>query len=227
MKKKKKSFFDEKKKIIFLKKKKNFFCDYCEKSFSSKAHKRRHEIHYCKSEKCSLIEEKDKQITRLINEKNEIYRKMDNLLDKVGNTTHITNNIHLNNYGNEDLTHLSKNQLTNFIKIPFQMIPKMVEAVHFNDEKPENKNIFIPNKKDNFVKVYKDNKWIYQDKNETIDTLVNNKYTVMNEHYEKTKAIEPCIKNNYLKFKTNYNNGNRELMERIKKDCEIILLNNR
>ena len=37
------------------------------------------------------------------------------------------------------------------------MIPKMIAAVHFNDEKPQNKNIFIPNKKDKFVKIFKNN----------------------------------------------------------------------
>ena len=42
------------------------------------------------------------------------------------------------------------------------MIPKMIEAVHFNDKKPENKNIMIVNKKENLLKVYKDKKWIYK-----------------------------------------------------------------
>ena len=36
---------------------------------------------------------------------------IDKLLEKVGNTTNIQNNIHVNNYGNEDLTHISKSMM--------------------------------------------------------------------------------------------------------------------
>ena len=39
------------------------------------------------------------------------------------------------------------------------MIPKMIEAVHFNDEKPENKNTVLPNKNDNKIKIFRNNKW--------------------------------------------------------------------
>ena len=35
------------------------------------------------------------------------------------------------------------------------MIPKMIEAVHFNDERPENKNIALTIKKDNKIMVLK------------------------------------------------------------------------
>ena len=42
--------------------------------------------------------------------------------------------------------------MTDFIKVPFGMIPKMIEAVHFNEQKPEKKMAFT-NKKDNKIKV--------------------------------------------------------------------------
>ena len=50
--------------------------------------------------------------------------------------------------------YFSKMLKTHFLKIPFGAIPKMVEAIHFNDKKPENKNIIIPNKNNNMVKGY-------------------------------------------------------------------------
>ena len=58
----------------------------------------------------------------------------------------------------------------------------MIEAIHFNDEKPENKNIMLPNKKENLVKVYEGNKWVYKNKNETITDLVDSKYTIIDDH---------------------------------------------
>ena len=224
---------DEEKKKKFLEeanKKKTFFCIYCGNGFSTKAHKRRHELHRCKKSSDVLLKEKEDELNELKDEKKEMYKKMNNLLDKVGNTTNIHANIHLNNYGNEDLTHLSNNLLTNMLKIPFEMIPKMIQVVHFNDDKPENKNIFLPNKKDNFVKVFKDNKWIYQDKNEALKALVTNKYNVMDNHYDivdQKEVIGDNIKMNYLKFKQYYNQGDKEFIEKLKKECEIVLLNNR
>ena len=231
---KKKFFIEEKKKKNILEseneKKKNYFCIYCGNGFSTKAHKRRHELHRCKKSSEILLKEKEDELNELKFEKKEMYKKINNLLDKVGNTTNIQANIHLNNYGNEDMTHLSNNLLTNMLKIPFEMIPKMIEVVHFNDEKPENKNIFLPNKKDNFVKVFKDNKWIYQDKNEALNSLVTNKYHVMDNHYEivdQSEIIGDNVKTNYLKFKKYYNQGDKEFIEKIKKECEMVLLNNR
>ena len=107
------------------------------------------------------------------------------------------------------------------LKIPFEMIPKMIQVVHFNDEKPENKNIFLPNKKDNFVKIFKDNKWIYQDKNEVLKALVTHKYNVMDNHYDivgQEQMIGDNIKTNYLEF----NISIHPVFSKTHKKCMII-----
>ena len=212
------------------KKQKNFFCDFCNNSFSTFAHKRRHELHSCKKNYSKILCDKDNEIKDLKNEKTEIYKKLDKLLDKIGNTTNIQNTININSFGKEDLSHISKNMLDNLITIPYNMIPKMIAAVHFNDEKPENKNIFIPNKKDKFVKIFKNNKWEYQDKDSAIDRLVDDKYTVIDSHYEyadQTHVIGDEVKTNYLQFKKFYDDGDKEFIEKLKKECEMVLLNNR
>ena len=134
------------------------------------------------------------------NEKQEIYKKIDKLLEKVGNTTNIQNNIHVNNYGNEDLTHISKSMMDDLITIPYRMIPKMIAAVHFNDEKPQNKNIFIPNKKDKFVKIFKNNKWIYQDREKAINKLVDDKYNV--NYITKLGCEFKCFSIDFLQVNT-------------------------
>ena len=152
-------------------------------------------------------------------------------LKKVGNTTTINNtqNIQLNSYGNEDLSHITDLLKNELLKIPYAMIPKLIEAVHFNDEKPENKNICLPNKKDNLIKVYQNNKWIYKTKDETITDLVDSKYMIMDSHYEKCDKsnLSHFIKMNYDKFRKYYDEGDKELEENIKKECDLILLNNR
>ena len=83
------------------------------------------------------------------------------------------------------MSHITDSMKKQLLKGPYGMIPKLIEAVHFNDDKPENKNIVLPNKKDNKIKVYTDNKWIYKNKKDVISTLVDKNYHDLDTHYDK------------------------------------------
>ena len=212
--------------------KKKFVCENCGNEFSSKASKRRHKLHRCKVKNSfdSLIQEME---VKHDEEKKVLHNKIDQLIEKVGNrTTNITNNtqnIILNGYGNEDMSHITDGIKTKLLKIPFAMIPKMIEAVHFNDEKPENKNIFLPNKKDNLVKIFNGDRWVLLNKDEVIKSLVSEKYIILDKHFEdKNKPeIDKFVKENYVKFRDTYSKGGKEIIEKIQNDCELVLLNNR
>jgi hypothetical protein len=211
---------------------KKIVCEYCEKLFSSKASKRRHQMHRCKSNNnlVKIIKELEKKHEV---EKKLLYNKIYQLIDKVGNnTTNITNNtqnIILNSYGNEDLSHITDKLKNKLIGVPFVMIPKMIEAVHFNDNKPENKNILLPNKKNNLIKIFKDNRWIHLNKEQVINNLVTEKYVILDNHFQHADKdhLEEYVKMNYLKFRENYQGGSKELYDKIRNDCELLLLNNR
>ena len=214
-------------------------CSFCETQFNTTASRRRHENHYCMENpdfvdkiitaKNSKIKTLQKDKERLENEKKELYKQVATLLEKVGDTTNIQNII-LNNYGKEDLSHITDALKTKMIGMPYGAIPKMIEAIHFNDEKPENKNIMIPNKKENLVKVFEGDKWIYKNKSETINDLVDSKYTIIDDHYEDMESqegIEPRIKTTFTKFRKFYEEGDAEMVETLRKECELVLLNNR
>ena len=213
-------------------------CKYCDKTFKTKPNLKRHIKMYCKQIKETETIDLKKKIEMMESkhekEKNELYKKIEQLINKVGNTTnnitHNTQNIILNNYGNEDLSHISDKLKSQLIKIPYAMIPKMIEAVHFNEAKPENNNIQIPNKKDNLVKIYSNNKWIYKDKEQTLNDLVDGKYNILDNFYEyiqNNENLSPFVKMNYLKFRKYYDEGDKEIIEQLKKDSELIILNNR
>ena len=219
---------------------KSFKCDYCDELFTTHPHKRRHEMHRCKKNSNTilrLLTEKDKYIQQIENEKEEmkkehekerkdLYKKIDELISKVGNT--YNQNIILNNYGSEDLSHITDTFKTQMLKIPYMMIPKMIEQVHFNKEKPENKNIAFTNKKENRLKVYTDNKWIYKNKKDVISNLVDKNYHNLDTHYDKNNPeLNSFYKNNYLKFREFMNEGDKELVETLKAECENVLLSNR
>ena len=210
-----------------------YYCEFCFELFSTFANKRRHELHRCKH---------NTNITKILNEKNKQIKKLektvDKLIDKAGNTTinHIqtnqTNqlnqqNIKLNNYGSEDLSHLTDFFKNNLLTQPHGMIPKMIEAVHFNIDKPENKNILMPNKKDNKLKIFSGDKWIYKDKNDTINDLIDGKYFIMDTHYSNICNSSEKNFNLFKKFQELFDERNKILLNAQKKECELILLNNR
>jgi hypothetical protein len=211
-----------------------FLCEFCDRQFSTKAILNRHVKQYCKMIKNihhnEMLQEKIENLEKKhVEEKKELYKHIEILLSKVGNTTiNNTQNIQLNSYGSEDLSHITANLKDNLIKMPYGMIPKMIEAVHFNDDKPENKNIVLPNKNDNKIKVFTGNKWIYQDKEETISDLVDGKYFILDSHYDDESInLNAQTRTNYIKFKKEYDGGDKELIENLKKQCELMLLNNR
>jgi hypothetical protein len=200
-----------------------FACDFCAKKFTTKAHKRRHELNSCKDNEGIMY----KKIKTLEKEKKELYKKIDELIEKVGDTN-IQNNILIQSYGNEDLSHLTHEIKSELLKLPYGAIPKMIEMVHFNDKMPQNKNIKYPNKKENVLKVFQDNKWVSKDKKETISDLIDSKCFILDEHYETTEEELPIItKKSFTNFKKVYDEGDEEFVKCLKKECDLVLLNNR
>ena len=204
-----------------------FSCDYCESLFTTMANKRRHELHYCKYRYDNTTYKK--LYKKAEKDKKALTKQIEILLDKVGDTTiNNTQNIQLNSYGKEDLAHITDSMKTQMLKIPYGMIPKMIEAVHFNHKKPENKNIAFTNKKDNKIKVYSEDKWIYKDKDEIVTDLIDGKYFILDTHYDNVvETLNKTCKTSYEKFRTFYDENDKILHDQLKKDCELLLLNNR
>jgi len=208
----------------------NYKCNYCNKHFSRKDNMIRHMEDRCKQN--NIIDYKElfyKAKKEFENEKNELKKHIELLLTKVGNTTTInnTNNIQLNNYGKEDLSHITDTLKIQLLDIPYGAIPKMIEAVHFNDDKPENKNIALTNKKDNKLKVFSNNKWNYRNKDEILHDLIDGKYFILDCYYEdNSKKLDKTYKK-YDNFRKCYDNNDKKLLDQLKIDSELILLNNR
>ena len=212
------------------KKSKNHVCSYCSMTFGRIDSLTRHINGRCKDKK--IIDEMNLKSEMNINdykeewlkEKKILFKQIDALIKKAGNTTN-TNNLNLNSYGNEDLSHITNSFKTQMLKGPFEMIPKMIEEVHFNDKKPENKNICYPNKKNNNVKIFKEGKWKYYNKEDLMDELMGNNYCILDVYYDEKKddILSDIQKKRYLNFKDIYNSG--KLDKGTKGEINLLLLN--
>tara|TARA_Y100000590_G_scaffold354574_1_gene407918 strand:+ start:456 stop:1217 length:762 start_codon:yes stop_codon:yes gene_type:complete len=210
-----------------------YICLQCNTPFSTKSNLQRHKNKNCTNTKVSETEIYKTMLLeqqKVFNEERKlIYNHIDNLLKRVGNTTiNQTNNIQLNSFGKEDMSHITDSLKTQLLNIPFGMIPKLIEYVHFSSDRPENKNIVLTNKNDNKIKIFSQGKWVFRNKNETINNLVDEKYYLLDSHFDNNKnQLDPKTINKYDTFRKEYDNNTDELLKKLKQDCELTLLNNR
>ena len=223
--------------------KKIFECDYCSKKFSTIPNKRRHELHYCKNNDSTKVKELELQNKMLEKnhekEKKIMYKQIESLLEKVGdtinNTTNNTTNntinqtIVLNNYGNEDLSHITNNILDKLIKGPCEMINNLTKLIHFNGQKPENMNIYIPNKNQKYIKVFKDNQWYLEEKKSRIPDIIDKNYNILDNYYVDNGGNELLNKKenkNYKNYQIKIDTNDSEILTEESTKCELEILNN-
>jgi len=205
--------------------KKPYKCEFCDDTFSTHPNKRKHELHRCKLRFGNEGNKfKDHYIKLLEKEKSKLYNQIDALIEKAGDTTN--NTINLNNYGDEDLSHITDKFKTQLLKGPYTMIPKMIEAVHFNDAKPENKNITMTNKKEKHIRVLKNGEWGFFLKKEIINDVINNNYYILDTHYDENgkELLSEIQRIQYEKFQKEMDNG--KLDKATHDEINLICMNN-
>lgn len=168
-------------------------CKYCNKMFSNKTNMYRHVREYCKekTEKKLLLE----QIEHMKNEINKL--KYNNDHNIVNNGTINNNNVHSNttynvnivSFGDEDKSFIKCNELRKICSKGFYCIPEFVKTVHFNEQFPENHNVYISNMRDNHILVLNNNQWILCNKNETLSDIFENSRSFLSEKYDKMIEI--------------------------------------
>ena len=229
--------------------KKMFACQYCNKLFSTKAHMRRHEIHRCKFKtQHDLQVALDKEAKENI----ELHKKIDQLIEhnklimettmnnnsnnitnniNTDNSTNIqqTNNIVIRNYGNEDLSHLTQNVMDKLIAAPGDMIKNLTKLIHFNKNKPENMNLYIPSKKQKHMKKFKDNEWVLEPKIPLIEDIVDRNYLILDTHFEEqggSNRLSNENKHYYENYQKLMDQKDSKLMKSVREQCEYTILNN-
>jgi hypothetical protein len=206
-----------------------FKCDFCDLYFSTKPHKRRHELHYCK-ENTSKMKNK---ITKLEKEKKQLEKQITKMLDNAStinnNTTNTTNNtnnntnniIVVNNYGKENTDYLTVETLSKLLNRPFDSIQDIIKMLHFNAEHPENHNVKITNKKEQYAMVWVNKIWEVRKKKALIKDMVDKGYMMIDGAYDNIDM--PNKK--YVNFQKQYDDDDSNIKEIIEDETELVIIN--
>ena len=215
-----------------------YICQYCSKEYSCKQSLSRHINHYCKQNLINQLEDKNNKLekeNKLIKkefelEKKKIEKEIEKILIINGSNNTINNTINnntiiINNYGNENMDYISNDFLNKLLKTPYSAIPKLLKEIHFNKNHPENRTVRIRNKKLKYAEVHNNEKWEYRNKKEVIEDLVEKGYCILDDNYdEENGKIVPKVKQNYEKFKDNFDK--KEVKDKIEATAELLIINN-
>jgi hypothetical protein len=173
---------------------KKYICENCYTHFTTIQAKSRHLRKYCKVKNTNkIILELKKQNEELNNKFNELLKlckihpktlqKMNNQLinNNINNNNGTINNGTINNtinivkFGSEDLaTIFSKSEILKILNRKMCSLEESIKAIHFNDKRPEFKNIYITNLKDQYAYVFDSNKFTAGLKSDILGELVDN-----------------------------------------------------
>ena len=143
-------------------------CEYCNKIFSSRSTKSEHKKKACKFN-------------------NNIINNTTNINNIINNN--ITNNIiiKINNFGDEDLSHLTQQDITDMIKKGFSCVFDYIDKVHLNPNKPENNNIMLTNLKSGLIKIFQNYGWKMAKCNDILTSIIDKCHELTLHNYNDLK----------------------------------------
>ena len=153
-----------------------FICHNCQKEFNCKSD---YDRHINKKKSCQMNDAK-------VITDNSHSHNIDSYNTNInGNTI----NININAYGKEDLSHITDKDYKILFKKCNSLIPALIELIHFNENKPENKNVFMSNIKSRYVNVYDGTQWNLMNKHELIDDIYDNKCIIIKDKFDDMKEL--------------------------------------
>ena len=201
-------------------KKPKYSCDFCDATFSTKPHKRRHELHFCK-ENTSIMTNK---IQTLEKEKKKLEKEIVKLIDKVGNVTNNnnTNNIIVvNNYGKENTDYLTVEKIKKLLNRPYDSVQELIKMLHFNSDHPENHNVKITNKKEPYALVWNDPIWELRKKKSVVKDIVDKGYMMIDTTHDSIDETNT----KYINFQDNFEDNASNIKDKIEEETEIVIIN--
>jgi hypothetical protein len=136
--------------------------------------------------------------------------------------------VNLNNFGKEDLSHITLNDYKKFLGGFFPGFIKFIEKVHFDDNAPANHNINITNLKSKYLHIYEDNQWTAKEKADVLDKFISKKYSFLVdkcEELEESNQLSEKIIEDFMQFTQNYKD--EEAKKNTQNKISLMIYNNK
>jgi hypothetical protein len=220
-----------------------YVCKYCNRSFSRRQSKWKHETNRCKvklNSKSLIIDNEIKEKLleefvesgQLVKAEQQLTKtekiNIDNSQNNSGTINNIT--ISLNSYDKTDKSYIKNTDILTCIKKGNMGIPHMIDLLHCNKYKPENHNVCLNNIKSSYIGVYNGRKWDYEMQFELIDMMAEDCINMIEDRiaewddvfYNKHKSII----DKFPHFQYKYYDS-KYVKKRVHEEAKLKLFNNR
>lgn len=216
----------------------SFPCD-CGKQYTCREALSRHK-HGCNQKPNAQIiqyyehqlESKNNEKKAIEKEKEELQHKLEELiLARTHQTINNNNigtqvNITINAFGKENLDYITEKQCLKIANQVFNSVPTAAQIVFFNPDHPENHNIKIPNKKEPYAMIMKeDSTWEITDRKTAIEKMTQKSYSVAESSYEKVfEQVNPARRHNFQSFMDKMNEQDQGLWRKFQGELEMKII---
>ena len=219
-------------------------CSNCDKSYSNRHNKWRHEK-TCKNNnnEISILKKQNEEIIKQNQELKDLLQKTLKIhpkkLQKINNQLNNINNGTINNNFNTQIIQLGKENLSSILNNKEKMkilnrqamsLNDLIELVHTSDKYNQFKNVYITNLQSSFGYKFDENTntFIAVNKNELLNDIIESRMYDIEEFYEELQHImNPDRASQINKFIERMRNDKDDIIGVKKEEIKLILYNNR
>ena len=180
--------------------------------------------------------ESNKQLDKIQKQNDKLQDEIRNLKSiktinntNCNNTNTINQTINILSYKDTDMSHMTILDYVKCLDRANFCVPQLVENIHFNPNKPENHNIYIPNLKNNLIMLFDGNGWNLHNRDETIDDIYEDKTNILVDKIDDWEKMGKKIDKVAIR-KFNRYLGKKDtpgISNKIKEEIKLILYNKR
>jgi hypothetical protein len=178
---------------------KTYDCQFCSAKFNAYQNRHRH-YKTCKEvkkqNKDNIIQNLQEENTRL---KEELSKNTSSAIIVNNIINNNTINITVNNFGKEDISHLTHDLLSHCLFNPSKGLSKLIDNIHYNPSVPSNFNLRHKSTKNNLLEKFENEHWMECDTSNTLDELIRKGYRILNSHYTEHYMNDPNIYEDEIK----------------------------
>ena len=200
-------------------------CTICKKIFSSRNGKHLH-MKYVTCEPVQNVQQINHYTTNNNNHSSSTTTH-NNITNNNQKTVNIHNHIQINAFGSENYDYMidENNRLRKIIQNKNAFMQKMIEAIHFDEDHPENHNILMTNLQSKHILIHDGTKFVKALKDQTLDKMIKDKRKFLISNIEDLELSVGCEKE--IKDKLHKLRHDEESHKTLKEKVELLCYNNK